>query len=630
MREGRVHPSPALKVHFIGIGGTGMGAFAGLLQEAGHEVRGSDTQLFPPMSTQLEAAGIPVFEGFRAENLDWGPDCVVVGNVCGRDHVEVVAAQARGLPLESFPSLLEKLLLVERRPLVVAGTHGKTTTSSLLAWLLSVAGQQPSVLVGGVPINFDKGYAYGRGASIVLEGDEYDTAFFDKGSKFFHYRPFRAIVTSVEYDHADIFADLEAVKAAFVRFVELIPAEGSLVVCADDPGAMEVARAARCVVTTYKVLGEDDDPRLVDYACRCEVKRGGGRTVFEVFERGKSLGEFSTTLVGTYNLGNVLAALAVARQEGVEVEALRDGIRRFRGVRRRQELLGIASGIRVVTDFAHHPTAVRLTTTAIRKHFPNGKLYVCFEPRSASSRRAVFEQGYAESFAAASRVFIGPLFRPEKIPPDQRLDPVQLARAIAANGVVATAHANIEELTEAVLAEVAPGDVVLLLTSGSFGGLGDKLLKGLGDAVMFARAEDTPAIDRICTSYGLLPVTPGGATETLVIRDPDGELGGCVSLAVAGDQALLFNLAVARERRGEGLGWILADGILRRARTLGVPVVYLITSDATDFFAGKFGATPAPAAEVDPRLRALPSFSAVGERGVCMRIDPGYRRQRRA
>jgi UDP-N-acetylmuramate: L-alanyl-gamma-D-glutamyl-meso-diaminopimelate ligase len=618
-----------LKVHLIGIGGTGMGAFAGLLQEAGHDVRGSDSQLFPPMSTQLAAAKIPVFEGFRAENLDWDPDFVVVGNVCSREHVEVVAAQARGLALESFPSLLEKVMLPERRPLVVAGTHGKTTTSSLLTWMLQVSGQQPSALVGGVPINLGRGYLFGRGPAIVLEGDEYDTAFFDKGSKFFHYRPFRAIVTSVEFDHADIFADLEAVKAAFVRFVELIPPEGDLVVCADDAGAMEVARAARCKVTTYRVLDAasagGEDPRSADYTCRVEARRGRGLMVFEVFERGVSLGEFQTTLVGTYNLGNILAALAVARQEGCSVEQLRDAVRRFLGVKRRQELLGIASGIRVVTDFAHHPTAVRLTTTAIRRRFPNGRLYVCFEPRSASSRRAVFTEGYAESFAAASRVHVGPLFRPEKIPPEQRLDPQQLARAIAANGVEATAHADVDELAQAVLAEASPGDTILLLTSGSFGGLGDKILKALGDAVMFATPEDLPAIHALCASYGLKPTIPGDTTETLIIREPEGAVVGCVSLRMVGAQALLFNLAIARERRGEGLGWMLADGILRRARMLGVQQVYLVTTDATDFFAGKLGATPASVEEIDPQIRSDPNF-VLGERAVCMKIDPSYKR----
>ena len=423
-----------MKVHLIGIGGTGMGALAGLLKQAGHDVRGSDGPLYPPMSTQLEQAGVAVMTGFCPENLDWGPDCVVVGNVCSRDHVEVVAAGARGLPLESFPSLLEKLLLPGRRSLVVAGTHGKTTTSALLTWLLIAAGQRPSALIGGVSQNLGRGAVYGEGEAIVLEGDEYDTAFFDKGSKFFHYAPFRAILTSVEFDHADIFADLDAVKAAFVRFAGLIPPEGDLVVCADDAGAVEVAKTARCAVTTYRVLAEGDDPASADYTARPLIKRGGGQTLFELFERGHSQGEWATAMVGGYNIANILAAVALARKEGASLAALRDGVRRFRGVRRRQELLGIAAGIRVVTDFAHHPTAVKVTVTAVRRHFPNNKLHVCFEPRSASSRRAVFFDGYAEAFAAASRVYVGPLFHPEKIPAELRLDPPALARAIGATG----------------------------------------------------------------------------------------------------------------------------------------------------------------------------------------------------
>lgn len=624
-RRNQVHSRGALKVHLIGIGGTGMGALAGLLAQAGHEVRGSDGPLYPPMSTQLAEAGVPVMTGFAAGNLDWGPDCVVVGNVCGRDHVEVVAAQARGLPLESFPSLLARLLLPGRRSLVVAGTHGKTTTSSLLTWLLQVAGKKPSALVGGVPQNFGRGAVFGAGEAIVLEGDEYDTAFFDKESKFLHYQPRRAIVTSVEFDHADIFADLGAVKAAFIKFVRLIPADGDLVVCADDAGAVEVARAAACPVTTYRVLGETDEPASADYTARPSAKRGGGQTLFELFERGHSLGEWSTTLVGAYNLGNILAAVAIARKEGADVEALRDGVRRFRGVKRRQELLGIAAGIRVVTDFAHHPTAVRVTVTAVRKHFPNNKLYVCFEPRSASSRRSVFADGFAESFAAASRVFVAPLFHPEKIPEDQRLDPVALARGISAHGVEATAYANVDDLGTAVISQVSPGDTILLLTSGSFGDLGNKLLKALGDAVMFATDEDRPAIDALCQSYGLMPTEFDDTTETMIMREPEGEIVGCVSLKVAGQQALLFNLAVARSRRGEGLGWILADGTIRRARVLGVRAIYLTTTDAADFFATKIGFVPTASEAIDPALRDSPHFAAADTGGVCMVYDPTWK-----
>ena len=626
-RRHRVHPLAALKVHLIGIGGTGMGALAGLLKQAGHDVRGSDGPLYPPMSTQLAQAGVPVMTGFRAENLDWGPDCVVVGNVCSRDHVEVVAASERGLKLESFPSLLAKLLLPGRRSLVVAGTHGKTTTSALLTWLLVVAGQQPSALIGGVPQNLGRGALYGAGEAIVLEGDEYDTAFFDKGSKFFHYAPRRAILTGVEYDHADIFADLEAVKAAFRRFVALIPAEGDLVVCADDAGAMEVASVARCPRTTYRVLAEGDDPGSADYTARASVKRGGGQTLFELFEGGVSQGEFATSLVGAYNVANILAAVAMARKEGASMELLRDAVRRFRGVRRRQELLGIAAGIRVITDFAHHPTAVKVTVTAVRRHFPNSKLHVCFEPRSASSRRAVFFEGYAEAFAAASRVYVGPLFHPEKIPQDQRLDPTQLARAIAAHGIEANAYASTDELGAAVMTQVAPGDTILLLSSGAFGDLGNKMLQGLGDAFMFATAEDMPAVQALCSSYGLAPTEYDDTTETLILREPEGDVVGCCSLKVAGTQALLFNLAVASSRRGEGLGWILADGTIRRARNVGVRSIYLVTGEASDFFANRVGFVQASTAEVDPLLLASPHFAPIERGGMCMVFDPTWKQR---
>jgi len=624
-RGHRVHPLAALKVHLIGIGGTGMGALAGLLKQAGHDVRGSDGPLYPPMSTQLAQAGVTVFTGFAAENLDWAPDCVVVGNVCSRDHVEVAAALAQGLPLESFPSLLAKLLLPSRRSLVIAGTHGKTTTSALVTWLLVAAGRKPSALIGGVPQNLGRGALYGEGDAIVLEGDEYDTAFFDKGSKFFHYRPQRAILTSVEFDHADIFADLDAVKAAFLRFVALIPADGDLIVCADDAGAMEVARAARCRLTTYRVLGEGDEPASADYSARVSIKRGGGQTVFELFERGESLGEFATSLVGAYNVANIVAAVAMARREGVEVEPLRDAVRRFRGVKRRQELLGIAAGTRVVTDFAHHPTAVKVTVTAVRRHFPNSKLHVCFEPRSASSRRAVFFEGYAEAFAAASRVYVGPLFNPGKIPEDQRLDPVGLARAIAAHGIEAAAYHSVDELGAAVLGQVAPGDTVLLLSSGSFGDLGNKLLKGLGDAFMFATPDDMPAVHALCEGYGLAPTEFDDSTETLILREPEGDVVGCCSLKVAGTQALLFNLAVAKSRRGEGLGWILADGTIRRARNVGVRTIYLATNHAADFFANRVGFVPADTEAVDPQLQASPHFAPIHEGGVCMSFDPTWR-----
>jgi UDP-N-acetylmuramate: L-alanyl-gamma-D-glutamyl-meso-diaminopimelate ligase len=474
-----------LRVHFIAIAGTGMGALARLLKEAGHEVRGSDVAVYPPMSEQLARAEIPVMLGFDAANLDWNPDCVVVGNVCSKDHVEVISAQSRGLPLESFPSLLAKTLLADRDSIVVAGTHGKTTTTSIVAWLLRTAGRDPSFLVGGVPLNFAQSAHLGKGRALVLEGDEYDTAFFDKGSKFLHYEPKRAILTSVEYDHADIFADLGAVRAAFLAFVATIPEGGELVVNAEDPEALGVAATARCRITTYRVLpelpvGQDaaaaSEPPLrdADYVARVLPRSPNRRTAFEVFERGESLGEFTTQLYGRFNIANLLAAIALARGEGVEVEPIRTGVRSFRGVKRRQELVGLAEGVRVMSDFAHHPTAVQLTVTAIRKAHPEQALHVCFEPRSASSRRKRFGDAFAASFDAATAVYLGPLYQPQKVPEDDRLDTTALARAITSRGPKARAFADVDALADAVVEAASPGDTVLLLTSGSFGGLAER------------------------------------------------------------------------------------------------------------------------------------------------------------
>lgn len=613
----------AVKVHLIAVGGTGMGAFACLLAAAGHDVRGSDTHLYPPMSTQLERVGIPVFEGFAAENLDWGPDVVVVGNVCRRDHLEVLAAQQRGLRLESFPSLLEQTLLSGRRSLVVAGTHGKTTTSSLLASLMTAAGLDPSFLIGGVPQNLGRGFALGAGPSMVIEGDEYDTAFFDKKSKFLHYRPQRAILTGVEFDHADIFDDEEAILSAFREFVGLIPADGQLVVAGDSPKALAVASACAGEVITYGVLTAQQDVDAFDYACRAIRKPGARRTRFEIFERGEGLGEFSTLLVGDYNLANILAAFAIARLEGAEIEALRVGLRTFRGIKRRQELVGVAQGVRVLDDFAHHPTAVRLTVTALRRRYPDKNLRVCFEPRSATSRRSVFFEEFASSFDAADAVYIAPLYAPEKIPEDSRLDVGALAKSIAFRGVRTTAFDSTDALRKAVLADAGPGDTVVLLSSGSFDDLGRKLLHDLGDPVMFGAREDAPAIDALLERCGLSKIAPGSTVESLVLREPDETVVGCVNLEVVSDhEAYLFGLAVEQPRRNEGLGWVLADSVLRRARTLGTRAVYLLTRNSANFFAKRLGFRAVDSAEVPQAIQASENYQAeIARAKTCMRFD---------
>jgi UDP-N-acetylmuramate: L-alanyl-gamma-D-glutamyl-meso-diaminopimelate ligase len=574
------------------------------------------------MSTQLARAEIPLFEGFDAANLEWSPERVVVGNVCSKDHPEVVEAQRRDIKLESFPSMLSATLLAERKPIVVTGTHGKTTTSAIVTWLLQACGADPSWLIGGVPQNLNTGAHLGGGEAIVLEGDEYDTAFFDKGSKFLHYRPHRAILTSVEYDHADIFDDIEQVRVAFRKFVDLIPAEGQLVVHRDDSEAMGIAANAGCQVTTYRVLPErDEDLSSADYCCKVLTSGHARRTLLEVFERGESLGEFSTLLVGRYNIANLLAAIAVARAEGCEAGALRDAVRRFRGVKRRQELLGVAQGVRLLEDFAHHPTAVHLTVTAVRRRYPENGLRVCFEPRSSSSRRSVFFEAYSSAFDAASEVYVAPVFRPERVPDGEVLDTRALAQAISTRGAPARAFETIDELSQAVLEDASPGDTVLLLSSGAFEGLQRTLLDGLGDAVVPGAPEDKPAVNRLLESYGLTPMVDPENVDSLVIRGEDG-LVGCVNLQITGDSAFLFGLAVRKDRRGEGLGWVLADSVLRRSRTLGAKEVYLLPGDSADFFAGKLGFSVVAVDSVRGRLESVSNFvqnsANLPEGAICM------------
>jgi UDP-N-acetylmuramate: L-alanyl-gamma-D-glutamyl-meso-diaminopimelate ligase len=612
-----------VKLHLIGICGTGMGAVAGLLQAAGHEVRGSDEHVYPPMSTQLRRMGVPVFEGFRPENLDWGPDVVVVGNVCRKDHPEVLAAQARGVRLASFPGILEELVLCGRTNLVVAGTHGKTTTTALAAWVLLQAGWDPSFLIGGVPLNMEEGrsYALGKGP-FVIEGDEYDTAFFDKGSKFLHYRPQIAIVTSVELDHVDIFRDLQQMKDSFRAFVSLLPQDGLLLVCGDSPGAQEIAAAARCRVERYGVAAEGKADGL-DYYAQVRGTRTGGRTLFEVYRRGESLGRFDTGLPGQYNLENIVAVVAALHHLGVSPEDLQRGVRLFAGVKRRQELRGVAQGVSVVDDFAHHPTAVRKTLQGLRGRYGTGRLYAVFEPRSATSRTAVFQTEFAEALAVADEVLLGPVHMPQKAPEDNRLDVERMAAEIRGRGVPARAFDGAEGILQSLDGRVAAGDTVVIMSSGSFDGLHERLLRRLGDAVVPAAPEDLEGVLGLLRQVNLPTVgLEGRSDDLMVLRDTVGNIVGCVGLEVCGDAALLRSLAVRPDRRGEGLGWMLAEAAILRGRMRGVRYICLLTEHATDFFAEKFGFAPIPREAVPAELQQSTEFrTGCCRDAVAMKLD---------
>jgi UDP-N-acetylmuramate: L-alanyl-gamma-D-glutamyl-meso-diaminopimelate ligase len=464
------------RVHFVGIGGTGMGSLAGLLHARGIAVTGSDEKLYPPMSTALAGWGIPVREGFAAEHVTAAqPELVVIGNVCRPDNPEARAAIDGGYAYLSFSDALYQLAMREKHSLVVTGTHGKTTTAAMLASVLVECGRDPSVLVGGIAANLDGSFREGAGPDFVVEGDEYDTAFFDKTPKFLHYHPRTAILTSLEFDHADIYRDLDHVKSAFRELVSGMPADGCLIVFADDANVADVAADAPC--------------RVVPYGARAgswragDLRPGSEGTRFAISRDGAPLGEAQLAAWGEHNVANALAAVAAAAERGVAPEEAVRALTRYRGVRRRLEVRGEIGGVVVLDDFAHHPTAVRATLAAVRARYPGRRLVAVFEPRSNTSRRALFQKDYAAALAGADRVAI-------RAVPDapiysafgevgERLDAHALAQQISAAGPPAEAIEDVDALAEQLAADAAPGDVLLVMSNGDFDGLFEKLLPRL-------------------------------------------------------------------------------------------------------------------------------------------------------
>ena len=628
-----------MKVHLIGIGGTGMGAVAGLLAEAGHEVRGSDAAVYPPMSDQLAALGVPVMMPYGESNLDWTPDLVVVGNVHGKDHVEVKAAQAKGITLTSFPAVLGDRLIDGKHAVVVCGTHGKTTTTSLIGHILLEAGRDPSMFVGGVPVALGQGYRLGKGEDFVLEGDEYDTAFFDKGPKFLHYRARTTILTSVELDHVDIFASFDAVRDTFKKLMVQLPADGLLVVCAESPDAVAVAKHATCKVEQYAVLGgegpESEDvtapPGITWWASNLEVGKSG-RVSFDVHRLAANgperLERFDTLLVGRHNVGNCVAAIAVCVARGVPVRDIQRGMSSFAGVRRRQELRGIAGGVTVLDDYAHHPTAVRETLKGLRRRFPKRRMIAVYEPRSATSRRKTFQQEFADAFAYADEVIVGKMFDPSKIPLEDRFDPEKLALDLHQRGTKASYTPEVDNIVKQLAESAAPGDVVCVLSSGSFDGLHDKLLDEIGDAMRPAQRTEAPAIHALLERVHLIaPLREELIPSFFTLRNEHG-LAGVVALEVHGEDAILHSLAVDPQYRGAGYGWMLADMAVSQARWRGVRRIYLLTETASDFFAAKFGFRVVDRSTLSRAVAQSETFMHIGdpEHGraaqmVAMRLD---------
>jgi len=487
------------RIHFIGICGTAMATLAAMLKRRGFDVRGSDQDVYPPMSDFLAGEAIPVMSGYAGDHITGDIDLVVVGNAISRGNAELEEVLDRKIRYCSLPEAIREHFLWGARSIVIAGTHGKTTTTSLTGWVLAHGGLDPTVLVGGIARNFGEGgssYRLGQGRDFVIEGDEYDSAFFDKTAKFLKYLPDIAVVNNVEFDHADIYADFEAVKLAFRRLVNLVPRHGLLLVGADSPAAGELAARAVSPVQTFGVGDADAGTRYVPgtYQVRTRYVPGtspavadwhadrleaaGGLTRFHVYRAGASFGAFEVPLVGAHNVRNALAAIAVATHLGLTATQIADALGRFAGVKRRLEVVGVAGGVTVFDDFAHHPTAVAETLAGVRAANPGARVWAVFEPRSASSCRRVFQDDFASAFAGADEVIIAPVFR-STLPEAARLSVPDLVRDLNARGTSAHEAASLDDIVDTVVRNHRDGDLVVVMSNGGFGGIHRKLLQAL-------------------------------------------------------------------------------------------------------------------------------------------------------
>jgi len=467
-------PTTVRRVHLVGVGGTAMAALAGMLVDRGFAVTGSDNQLYEPTLSLLKNSRVQLMTGFSPANLSPAPDLAVVGNVIVPTNPEAVALLASPIPHLSMPEALWHFFLKDRRVLMVAGTHGKTTSTAMMAHVLEAAGRDPSMLVGGLAQDFGSNYRLGNGADFVIEGDEYDTAFFDKGPKFLHYRANGAIITAVEFDHADIYRDLDHVKSSFRALVDQMDSSRVLAVCADFPHALEVSAAARARRLTYGL--HNGEFRAAEIA----VGADGAR--FSVTRDGARIHDsIHLPIGGRMNVANALGVFVLLTASGVSGDEVASGLRSFKGVVRRQQVVGEAAGVTVVDDFAHHPTAIGVTLEAIAERFAGRRILAAFEPRSNTARRNVFQDAFAAAFDKASRVYLGPVYFKENDPiaPAERLETGALAGAISARGPHALACKSNDEILERMLADARPSDVALFMSNGPFDGLKERFLAAL-------------------------------------------------------------------------------------------------------------------------------------------------------
>jgi UDP-N-acetylmuramate: L-alanyl-gamma-D-glutamyl-meso-diaminopimelate ligase len=469
-------------VHFVAIAGAGMGSLAGLLKARGLEVTGSDENVYPPMSTSLERWGIPVVQGFRPENvLEHRPDLVVIGNAVRPSNPEARAVIESGIPYRSFPDALYEIAMPGKHPVVIAGTHGKTTTTSLVAWLLAATGNDPSLLVGGIAANFDGSFRLGEGPHFVVEGDEYDTAFFDKTPKFLHYGAQTLLISSVEFDHADIYRDLDHVKEAFRTLVSRLPASGTLVAATSHAGVADVVDKAPCRLVSYRV-GESEGPGFAADS----LEAGPEGTRFRLRVDGVDVATVLLPMHGRHNVENAVGALAVVASLGVPLADAVAALPGFRGVKRRQEVRGEVNGITVIDDFAHHPTAVRETVAGLRERHRGRRLVSIFEPRTNTSRRRVFQADYARAFDGSdcvivARVADAPIYSATG-EVTERFSADELVGDLQARGLDAMALDGPDAIVEHLVRFAKPGDVLLVMSNGAFGNIWEKLLARLGPA----------------------------------------------------------------------------------------------------------------------------------------------------
>ena len=465
-------PKQVKKIHLIAVCGTGMGALASMLKDMGFEVTGSDRKMYPPMSSFLAQKGIKIADGFDRKNISSDIDLVIVGNAVSKDNIEVVQTDKMGLYFCSMPQALNRFIAAGKKPIIIAGTHGKTTTSSILAWILYKANLDPTFMIGGLLKNFNSNYRLGKGEHIIIEGDEYDTAYFDKGPKFLHYDPYIALLTSVEFDHADIFKNLNHVKEAFNRFLSSISQKNTLIAFDGDKNVADLISGIKCTIEKYG-LDMGSTWRLQN------ISLDPSWTVFEVLKQTRIFGTFKTNLIGMHNLLNIISTIAVADRLNIQGEVIAEALTTFQGIKRRQEIRGIKKGITVMDDFAHHPTAVKETISAARPFYNKGRIIAVFEPRTNSSMRKVFQTIYPSSFKSADLICIRKPPLLEKIPPAERFSSEKLVDDLKNQGQEAYFFSNTESIIDFLVDRALPGDLILIMSNGGFDNIHEKLLERL-------------------------------------------------------------------------------------------------------------------------------------------------------